>query len=180
MVMVIRVLEAEKTYICVSAVMGLLAFVETFITIDPVSLTVFTRVNTGKIPMVWTAATRNELEYMDTNVGDFGYYNYQYTYMDKAVDKMLDRVDYQGWYRVVSSFVEQTEDQFVNPDLLWDSVNRVRTYKKRMERSIYMLYSVFIIWRRSFSWIIEPYMWRYHGAGIIQKMLCWHLERVII
>ena len=84
MVMVIRVLEAEKTYICVSVVMGLLAFVETFITIDPVSLTVFTRVNTGKIPMVWTAATRNELEYMDTNVGDFGYYNYQYTYMDKA------------------------------------------------------------------------------------------------
>lgn len=130
MVMVIRVLDGKREYICVSAVIGLLAFVETYLTIDPVSLAVFTRVNTGRVPMVWTASTRDKFEYMDINVGDFGYYNYQYTSMDRAVDKMLDRVDYQGWYRITSSFVELTEDQFSSENLLWDSVHRIRTYRK--------------------------------------------------
>ena len=75
--------------------------------------------------------------------------------------------------------MEQTEDQFVNPDLLWDSVNRVRTYKKAdgevnlhaIQRLYYMEEVVFLDHRA----IYVEIPWSRN-----QKMLCWHLERVII
>ncbi len=137
MTMVIRVLDRWFSFVPASIVIAGLAFVETFVTIDPVSLSVFTRVNTGAMPMVWTAATKKEIPYVDINIGDFGYYNYQYTYMDRAVDKMLDAVDYQGWFRILSSFEEGVEDQFNNSSLVWDSKLKQRTYKPSDEKDRY-------------------------------------------
>ena len=135
--MVIRVLDRWFSFVPVSMVIAGLAFVETFVTIDPVSLAVFTSVNTGAMPMVWTAATKKELPYVDINIGDFGYYNYQYTYMDRAVDNMLEAVDYQGWFRILSSFKESAEDQFNNSSLVWDSKLKHRTYKPCNEEERY-------------------------------------------
>lgn len=127
--MLVRVLDRWFAYLPASVVVGGLALAETFLTIDPVTLSVFTSVNTGGWPMVWTAATKAELPLMDVNTGDFGYYNYQFAYMDKAVDNMLESVGYQGWYRIVSSFQELEEDQFKNDFPVWDSKLKLRTYK---------------------------------------------------
>lgn len=129
MTIVIKVLDKMAAFVPVSAVVGVLAFVEVFLTIDPVTRAVFTRIDTGGIPMVWTAATKSEVEYVDINMSDFGYYNYQYTYVDRAVDKMLDAVNYQGWFRIVSPFLGGVEDQFANIQLVWDSKLRKRTYR---------------------------------------------------
>ena len=137
MTVLIRVLDRWFSFVPASIVIAGLAFVETFVTIDPVSLTVFTRVNTGAMPMVWTAATKKDIPYVDINIGDFGCYNYQYTYMDRAVDKMLDAVDYQGWFRILSSFEEGVEDQFNNKSLVWDSKLKHRTYKTGSETDRY-------------------------------------------
>lgn len=116
------------TFLPITALIGGLAFAEVFLTIDPVTRAVFTPVQTGGIPMVWTAATPDEIESININIGDFGYYNYQYTFIDRAVDIMLDEVDYQDWYRIISTFQEGTEDQVGNPALMWDSEKRTRTY----------------------------------------------------
>ena len=137
MTMVIRVLDRWSAVIPASLVVGGLAFAETFVTIDPLSLAVFSSVNTGGKTMVWTAATKKELPLVDINAGDFSYYNYQYTYMDRAVDKMLDKVDYQGWYRILSSFNDGVEDQFSNKSLVWDSKLKQRTYKPGDEEERY-------------------------------------------
>ena len=87
--------------------------------------------------MVWTAASKKEVPIVDINVGDFGYYNYQYTYMDKAVDRMLEEVDYQGWFRILSSFNENKEDQFGYEELVWDSKLKQRTYMPTDEEERY-------------------------------------------
>lgn len=137
MTVLIRIFDKLALFISVSVVVGVLAITETFLTIDPVSLSVFTRINTGALPMVWTAAARTEMEYVDINVSDFGYYNYQYTFADRAVDRMLDTVNYQGWFRIVSSFEDGIEDQFVSPNLIWDSELRKRTYRKADEEGRY-------------------------------------------
>ena len=128
MTMVMRVLDRWFAFVPVSVVIAGLALAETFVTIDPVTLAVFSRVNTGGMPMVWTAASKKEVPIVDINVGDFGYYNYQYTYMDKAVDRMFEEVDYQGWFRILSSFNENIEDQFGYEELVWDSKLKQRTY----------------------------------------------------
>lgn len=129
MTIVIKVMDKMVAFVPVSAVVGALAFVEVFLTVDPVTRAVFTRIDTGGIPMVWTAARKADIEYVDINMSDFGYYNYQYTYVDRAVDKMLDAVNYQGWFRIVSPFVGGVEDQFANIQLVWDSKLRKRTYR---------------------------------------------------
>ena len=129
MVVVIKVLDKLLVFIPVSALVGVLAYIETFLTIDPVSRAIFTRIDTGGIPMVWTAATKSDIELVDINMSDFGYYNYQYTYVDRAVDKMLAAVNYQGWYRIVSPFLGGVEDQFANIELVWDSKLQKRTYR---------------------------------------------------
>lgn len=136
MTLVIRVLDRWFLFVPASTAVAVIAFVETFVTVDPVSRALFTRVNTGGIPMVWTAATKKEIPLMDINIGDFGYYNYQYTYMDKAVDAMLEAVDYQGWYRILSSFREGVEDQF-GDGIVWDSKLKQRTYKPDDEEGRY-------------------------------------------
>lgn len=127
MAMVIRALDRWFAFVPVSFVIAGLSFAETFVTIDPVSLAVFSTVNTGGRPMVWTAATKKEVPLVDINIGDFGYYNYQYTYMDKAVDQMLESVDYQEWFRVLSSF-DGVENQFGDEAPVWDSKLKQRTY----------------------------------------------------
>ena len=137
MTIVIKVLDKLILFIPTAVLIGGLAFVETFLTIDPVTRAVFTQVNTGGVPMVWTAATKSEMEYMDINIGDFGYYNYQYTFADRAVDRMLDAVDYQRWFKIVSSFEVGIEDQFVTSELVWDSELRKRTYWRQGEEERY-------------------------------------------
>lgn len=134
---IVKVIDGTRLFVPAAIVVGGLAFVETFLTIDPVTRAVFTRIDTGGVPMVWTAAAKSELECMDINMSDFGYYNYQYTYADRAVDKMLDAVDYQGWFRIVSSFEVGVEDQFGYTGLVWDSKLRQRTYRTTDEEGRY-------------------------------------------
>ncbi|MGN1187351.1 MAG: hypothetical protein ACI4R6_02555, partial [Lachnospiraceae bacterium] len=163
MTVLIKVLDKLVIFVPVSTVVGGLALIETFLTIDPVTQAVFTRINTGGIPMVWTAATKSELEYMDINVSDFGYYNYQYTFADRAVDRMLDQVNYQGWFRIVSSFEEGTEDQFASTDLIWDSQLRKRTYRRADEEARY--HSV-----QRISYIEEVEGWNHDARCIFVEM----------
>lgn len=69
--------------------LAILFLIQSFITIDPVSNKVFTTVETGSIPMLYTMK-----DY--THYGDGLIHNYQYTYIDKLFDKMLSEVGYNS------------------------------------------------------------------------------------
>lgn len=130
-----------------AAVIGTLSVTECFLTVDLLSRAVFTSVNTGAVPMVWTAADKKKLPEMNINIGDFGYYNYQYAYMDKAFDRMLADVEFTDDFVVLSSFNPGIEDQLANEELVWDSQTGMRTYNEKADGTRFhtvkrILYSV--------------------------------------
>ena len=55
-------------------------------------------------------------------------YNYHYTFDGKLIDQMLNDVDYQEWFKILSTSNQLAEDQLNNNYLFWDSETRRRTY----------------------------------------------------
>lgn len=133
MALVIEAADRVWLYAASAAVIGVLSVTECFLTVDLFSRAVFTGVNTGAVPMVWTAADKKQLPEMNINIGDFGYYNYQYAYMDKAVDGMLADVGFTQDFVVLSSFNPGIEDQLANEELVWDAVTQRRTYSEKAD-----------------------------------------------
>ncbi len=83
----------KKKYTCavVTAVFGILLAVECVFTIDPVTRGLFLKLDTGNTTLCFTGKVSdiNSIYY-----GDYLIYNTQYTYIDKAYDKVLANVDY--------------------------------------------------------------------------------------
>ena len=110
---------------------GWFTFVQAFVTIDPLSIEMFTNINTGgKYPIVWTYSYKKDIPTFYINPGDFGMYNYHYSYVDKAVDAMLKELQYRNDYTITSTSNYQIEDQLSNTGLCWDSKNNLRTYHR--------------------------------------------------
>ena len=94
---------------------------EAFLTIDPVTKHVFERMETGALSMIYTSEGAKE------NVGDFLVYNYQYTFLDRAFDKLLREQSYAG----KDIFVYGYRAEYAGGDnyqIFWDAKKQERTY----------------------------------------------------
>lgn len=126
-ILLIKMFERRRAVLSVLGIVGVMMFGEAFVTIDPISSSVFTNIETNSFPMVQTAAFKSEQEKAENNAGDFGYYNYQYTFIDKAIDNILWRFNWYGDCKVVSAY-DGCEVQFYYDDLMWDMDNAKRAY----------------------------------------------------
>lgn len=79
-----------KKKICYGVVgtVGVLLFIEAYVTIDPISLLAFKNSDTGNVRII------NEGYHTSTVQGDYGIYNHQYAYLGKAYDHILRAVGY--------------------------------------------------------------------------------------
>lgn len=134
MTLAIRTFNKTAMLVPVISVSALLAFIESFVTVDPFTRMAFTTSHTNRVPMVWALKTKSELPEMLDNLGDFGYYNYQYTFIDKAIDKILEKENWNSDYKFVSSF-ESCEEQFYYDNLYWNPSKKRRTYTRTDECS---------------------------------------------
>lgn len=123
----LKLFEKRHVLVSVLSVTGLLMFGEAFVTIDPVSAAVFTNVNTNSFPMLFTATFKWDKETIENNAGDFAFYNYQYTFIDKAIDDILSRYSWKGSSRILSASAT-IESQLLYDELRWDTVKRRRGY----------------------------------------------------
>lgn len=119
--LLIKMFKSEKTTLKVMLITGLVMFVECFVTIDPLTTKVFTLIETNRLPMVFTATFQSEKAVMDSNAGDFAYYNYQYTFIDRAIEDILAEFSWEGSTRILSASTE-IETQFFYDDLRWDTL----------------------------------------------------------
>lgn len=126
-ILLIKMFERRRAVLSVLGIVGVLMFAEAFVTIDPLSSSVFTNIDTNSFPMVQTSTFKRELEKAENNAGDFGYYNYQYTFIDKAIDDILWRFNWYGDCKVVSAY-EGCEAQLYYDNLMWDMDNARRAY----------------------------------------------------
>jgi len=78
-----------RSSIVVSVGVAALLLTESFLTIDPVSLQTFLRLNLGNTDILYVGDTSNALYY-----GDYMVYNTQYLMVNRALDKILREVDY--------------------------------------------------------------------------------------
>jgi hypothetical protein len=81
-----------------------LMLLQSFLTVDPVSRLVFPHVKTGTVDMLYMQMPSEELYYGDPIV-----YNYQYTFIDKALDSILADT-YQGGRLNIVHFGDTYED----------------------------------------------------------------------
>lgn len=125
--MLLKLFERRHVLVSVLSVTGLLMFGEAFVTIDPISAEVFTNVNTNSFPMVFTATFKWEQDTFGSNAGDFAFYNYQYTFIDKALDDILSRYSWKGSSRILSASAN-IESQLLYDELRWDPIERRRGY----------------------------------------------------
>lgn len=127
---ILKILSSIKyASVPILLIAGSLSFIEAFVTVDPVSIALFSNINTGgKFPIVWTYQTKKQEPVLYINPGDFGMYNYHYTFDGKLIDQMLNDVDYQEWFKILSTSNLLAEDQLNNNYLFWDSKTRRRTY----------------------------------------------------
>ena len=102
-------------------------FGETFITIDPVSAGMFTNMETNRFPILYTAGFARDDESLNGNLGDYGYYNYHYTFVNEAIDSIFDEYAPEGDI-IVASSANEGETQFRQDDIKWDMLAGTLVY----------------------------------------------------
>lgn len=126
--LLIKMFERRRAVLSVTCILALLMFGEAFVTIDPVSASLYTTVNTNAFPMVFPVNFRWERAQLQNNVGDFGYYNYQYTFIDWALNDILTEFGQtEGDIHIISAY-EGVEAQLGDENVIWDSKDHVRRY----------------------------------------------------
>lgn len=118
-IMLIKLFERRRVILTTLTVIGALMFGETFITIDPVSAGMFTNMETNRFPILYTAGFAKDDESLNGNLGDYGYYNYHYTFVNEAIDSIFDEYEPQGDI-IVASSANEGETQFRQDDIKWD------------------------------------------------------------
>lgn len=83
-----NIFEREIVKIVITSVVLVVFITQSYITIDSVSLKTFGAFSTGKGNIIETTLMSNSWQ------GDFCVYNHQYTYLDKAYQKVLKLVEY--------------------------------------------------------------------------------------
>lgn len=90
-ILLIKMFERRRAVLSVLGILGVLMFGEAFMTIDPISSSVFTTIETNTFPLVQTSSFKSELKNSEDNPGDYSFYNYQYTMIYNAKDDILQR-----------------------------------------------------------------------------------------
>ncbi len=137
MFLVVKLLKQLKVLIPLLTICGSLFFVEAFVTIDFMTTALFTNIETNRLPMVFTLFFKDEKEVLNNNAGDYAFYNYQYTFMDRAIDKMLRDLG-TGGVQWVFSASDTYETQFIHDNLRWDIVEGKRCYEDDPTRYLYI------------------------------------------
>lgn len=118
-IMLIKLFERRRVILSTFTVLGALMLVETFITVDPVSAALFTNMQTNRFPILYTAGFHDEQEDMNGNPGDYAYYNYHYTFVNNAIDSILEEYDAQTDI-IVASSANDVETQFRQDNIRWN------------------------------------------------------------
>ena len=118
-IMLIKLFERRRVILSTLAVLGGLMFAETFITVDPVSAALFTNMQTNRFPILYTAGFSSEQKEMNGNPGDYAYYNYHYTFVNNAIDSILEEYD-ADFDIIVASSANEGETQFRQDNIRWD------------------------------------------------------------
>lgn len=98
--------------------------IQSYFTIDPVSIKIFKNLNANGLPLLQTS-----LE--DGYIGDYCVYNYQYSFLDKGIAKILSDIDYKG---EIPLFIKNTaDDLFLGGNrqffpIYWDRMEEKWTY----------------------------------------------------
>lgn len=125
--LLIKMFERYNVIMYTLGIIGLIMYMQAFVNIDPVSAKFFTTIETNSFPMMYTASFKSEKDIQQDNATDYGYYNYQYTFVDKAIDDALWHFDWYGTAKIVSAY-EGCETQLFYDDLRWDLVEAKRAY----------------------------------------------------
>lgn len=99
--------------------------IESFVTVDPISAAVFTNVETGGFPLLDTRDFSKDTAVIYDNPGDYSFYNYHYTFVDRAVDKILEDFGWDDEAVLLTAYAGE-EMQFKHDDLLWDNISKKR------------------------------------------------------
>ncbi len=126
-IMLIKLFERRRVILTTFTVIGALMLCETFVTIDPVSAAMFTDMETNRFPILYTAGFAKDEGKLNGNLGDYGYYNYQYTFVNEAIDSILCEYAADGKITVASS-ANEGETQFRQDDIKWDNVEGELVY----------------------------------------------------
>ena len=126
-IMLIKLFERRRVILTTLTVIGTLMFGETFITIDPVSAGMFTNMETNRFPILYTAGFARDDESLNGNLGDYGYYNYHYTFVNEAIDSIFDEYAPEGDI-IVASSANEGETQFRQDDIKWDMLAGTLVY----------------------------------------------------
>lgn len=118
-IMLIKLFERRRVILSTFTVIGVLMLCETFITIDPVSTAMFTNMETNRFPILYTAGFSKDEKKLNGNLGDYGYYNYHYTFVNEAIDSILDEYAPDSDVTVASS-ANEGETQFRQDNIKWD------------------------------------------------------------
>ena len=118
-IMLIKLFERRRVILSTLAVIGGLMFAETFITVDPVSAALFTNMQTNRFPILYTAGFSSEQKEMNGNPGDYAYYNYHYTFVNNAIDSILEEYD-ADFDIIVASSANEGETQFRQDNIRWN------------------------------------------------------------
>ena len=126
-ILLIKMFERRRAILSVLCILSLCMLGQTFVSIDPVGGDVYTIVETNGFPILYTRSFKNDRAVHYETEGDFGYYNYQYTYVDKALDMILNQVEWDTQINVVSAY-SNYEPQFYYDEIKWDSGDKKRRY----------------------------------------------------
>lgn len=138
-IMLIKLFERRRVILTTLTVLGGLMFAETFITVDPVSAALFTNMQTNRFPILYTAGFSDEQKDMNGNPGDYAYYNYHYTFVNNAIDSILDEYGADTDI-IVASSANEGETQFRQDNIRWNPKERALVYYS--EDSVSGCYSV--------------------------------------
>lgn len=83
-----RIIDNSKQ-VYVSAIVGFLALLQCFLTIDPITRISFLKLNLGNTSIMYVGNTKNEMIY-----GDYLVYNTQYIMINNSIDKALKKSGY--------------------------------------------------------------------------------------
>ena len=122
-----KMFERIRAIVPVIAIFAVCMVLESFVTIDPVSADLFTNVKTNSFPLLDTSSFRKDVKEVYDNPGDYSFYNYQYTFVDRAVNTILEDFGWTEDCMILTAYVGN-ELQFRYDDLYWDTQKKIRAY----------------------------------------------------
>lgn len=117
-------LKTSVTQYFLGIIISVIFIIQSYFTIDPVSIKSFKNLNTNGLSLLQTSLD-------DGYIGDYCVYNYQYSFLDKGIARILSDIDYKGEIPV---FIKNTaDDLFLGGNrqffpIYWDTMEEKWTY----------------------------------------------------